>query len=270
MSGHTRLFLLPLILLIGAGVATADEVISLTTRGDVTQSFLLLKPEKPISNVILFAGGHGNLDLSQGAFGPVIGWGKNNFVVRTREKYRDRGFVVAVVDAPSDHHGKKGMKGGFRDSSEHTTDIKAVAEYLKKLNGLRVWVIGTSRGTESATRAAIDLPGTVDGVVLTSSVSVPNKQGTAVTEMALGKITQPTLITAHRNDGCSVCPPSGAEEIKRMLVHARVAEVRYFDGGDSKSDPCEAMSHHGYLGIDDSVVKSISDFIIANTAPIKR
>ena len=48
-----------------------------------------------------------------------------------------------------------------------------------------------------------------DGLVLTSSMSVSNRKGIAVTEMPLEKITVPTLVVAHRQDGCSKTPPEG-------------------------------------------------------------
>ena len=193
-----------------------------------------------------------------------INWGNNNFLVRTREKFVDKGFIVAVVDAPSDHQIKPGMLFGFRDSDEHITDIDHVIAYLKKQATLPVWLVGTSRGTESAANIAIESKQNPHGLILTSSMSVENNKGTAVTEMELEKITMPTFIVAHEDDGCHVTPPEGAQEIKEMLTNSKNAEIKMFSGGDETGKPCKAMSYHGFLEIEDAVVNAISKFIKSN------
>jgi hypothetical protein len=79
--------------------ALEEELRTIPTRPGVTQHFLLIRPnDKPGATVILFAGAHGRLALSpQG-----IGWGSSNFLVRNRERFAREGFLVAVIDAPSD------------------------------------------------------------------------------------------------------------------------------------------------------------------------
>jgi len=243
----------------------AAELISYETRPGVNQSFILIKSDKPIANVILFAGGHGNLQLISLLGSPSLRWGKTNFVVRTRDKFAAHGFTVAVVDAPSDKKRTKGMLGGFRNSKQHVADIDKVIDYLRKENDAPVWLVGTSRGTESATRVAISSAEKPDGLILTSSMSRPNKRGVPVTEMELNEIKIPTLIVAHRDDKCKHTPPEGAEEIKNKLSNANRKEVKYFSGGKSpRSDPCKALSAHGFYGIEDEVVNAISDFIKSN------
>ena len=239
----------------------ADELITLNTRDGVQQKFILMKPDNPVASVILFAGGHGMLDL-QGA--SDIGWGRNNFLVRTRDLFVKHGFIVAVVDAPSDHQEKPGMLFGFRNSDEHVTDIDHVISYLSKLGNYPVWLIGTSRGTESAAHIAIESKQKPHGLILTSSMSVENDKGTAVNEMELDKIKIPTLITAHEDDGCHVTPPEGAEEIKGMLTNAVKAEVNIFSGGNEIVKPCKAKTFHGYLGIEEKVINTIAKFIKSN------
>lgn len=92
----------------------ASEIISLKTRPGVTQTFILIKTDHPVASVILFAGGHGNLKLSSVSGIPSIGWGKNNFLVRTRNKFAEYGFMMAVVDAPFDKKGKKRHARGLQ------------------------------------------------------------------------------------------------------------------------------------------------------------
>ena len=146
----------------GAATATLESVKS--PRG-VTEKFILIKPEAPVAAVILFAGGHGALGLKSAS---SMKWGKGNFLVRMRESFAKEGFVVAVLDAPSDR--PKGMNAIFRMSKAHADDIGAVAAYLKKDTKLPVWVVGTSMGTFSAANGAIGAAN-VDGLVLTSTIT---------------------------------------------------------------------------------------------------
>jgi len=228
-----------------------EELITLETRSGMEQRFLLIKPENPVAIVILFAGGKGALNLSKGMFGPSIGWGKKNFLVRTRKDFAKHGFIVATVDAPSDKQGKNGMYGGYRTSSDHVTDIDSV--------------IRTSRGTESAAYIGINSTQNPAGIVLTSSMTEGNVKGVPVTELPLHFVRIPTLITHHIKDGCRWTRPDGAERIREKLTSAPAVELKWFEGGREQSNPCKAMSYHGYLGIEKKVVDAIAAFIKSNS-----
>lgn len=242
-----------------SGIA-ADPVLSLKTRGEVTQRFVLLKPEKPTVAVILFAGGPGKVPLDRLAPGQFVNRG--NFLVRTRYEFKRHGFMVAIVDAPSDRQGSEGMLGSFRGSDEHARDIAAVVDYLKAQTDLPVWLVGTSRGTESAAALATKLGDRIGGVVLTSSMSMRNRQGFSVLEFPLKAIRVPALVVSHKDDGCHATPPSQAEWIAGAMSNSPRKKVLIVEGGDPpKSDPCEALSQHGFLGIEKQVVAAIADFI---------
>lgn len=237
----------------------------LNTRNGVEQKVLLLKPDSTKASVILFAGGKGALGLSS-LFGRAsIKWGKKNFLVRTRNLFLNNGFLVAVVDAPSDMQSKNGMLGGFRDSPEHVEDIDHVIKYLRQQVNAPIWLVGTSRGSESAANVAINSRQKPDGLVLTSSITVMNNKGTAITDMNLSRVSVPTLIVANTDDKCPKTPANGADEIAALLVKAKRVEVKKFSGGSiPESKPCKAMSYHGFLGIEDEVIDYISSFIKSN------
>ena len=245
--------------------AIAAELISLETRDGVEQKFIWIKPDAAKASVILFAGGKGTLGLSSAFAMPSINRGMKNFLVRTRNLFVKNGFQVAVVDAPSDRQSSTGMLGGFRGSSDHIEDIDHVIQFLRAQEDIPVWLIGTSRGTESAANVAINSTEQPDGLVLTSSISVENSTGTAITEMDLNKITIPTLIVANTDDKCLVTPAHGADKIASMLGQARLVKVKKFSGGDKPtSRPCKAMSYHGFIGIEKNVVGYIARFIKSN------
>src|SRR5579883_1322344 len=85
-----------------ASVAPAragEDLIQLPTRPGVTQPFWLMTPPgQPVASVILFTGGNGILGS---AHRPVLRG--RNFLIRSRDKFAAAGFLVASVDAPSDH-----------------------------------------------------------------------------------------------------------------------------------------------------------------------
>jgi pimeloyl-ACP methyl ester carboxylesterase len=252
----------------GLGPATGADLVSIRTPRGVQQAFILVAPpEKPVAAVILFAG----LDGALGLTGPSsMKQLDANFLVRTRDKFAAHGFLVAVVDAPSDH--KNGMDPVFRVSSAHAGDIEAVAAHLKQQADVPVWLIGTSMGTFSAANGAI-AANNVSGLVLTSTITRPRpdwpiaqSHGDGVASMALAKVTVPALIVAHRHDQCPSTPPSGAARLKGRLTNAAKAEVVLLDGGaPPQSEPCRARAQHGFFGIETQAVDAIADFIKANT-----
>ena len=245
-----------------SSAALAEELVSLSSpRSEVTLKLLVLPVDKPVAAIVLFAGGHGAIDLSASAGGSSIGWGKNNFLVRTRADFARAGLLVAVVDAPSDHSSSTGMLGGFRASKEHAQDIDAVVRYLKGRVDVPVWLVGTSRGTESAANAAIRVSG-VAGLVLTSSLTQPNKKGVEVLAMKLEDIRVPTLVVAHQDDECEHTPPADASRLVKRLVNSPRVELKMLHGGKpAKSAACEALSAHGFFGIEQEAVDTIVQFI---------
>ena len=259
---HKYVLLLTLLSFVCIKTSLAAGFVSIETRNAVKQNFALLKStSSAVASVILVPGGNGIIKLHNNN-GEAIIKRNGNFLVRTRDAFAGQGFNVAVLDAPSDHYDNDGMFYGFRNSDEHMADIKKVAEYLKLKFNLPVWVVGTSRGTESTANAATKITGQLKGIVLTSSITQDSKKGTALTEMALNRITLPVLIVAHTDDACWVTPPADAEKLKSALTNAAAVEVKMFSGGDEPvSGPCQAKSAHGYLGIEQNVVKYIATFI---------
>jgi hypothetical protein len=272
----------------GAARAGSASVVSLSTPRGVQQAFILIKPDHPVASVILFAGGEGALGLT-GASSLELGAENfdyaGNFLVRSREKFAAHDFVVAVVDAPSDH--PDGMGPNFRISKNHAIDIGVVAEYLKSQASVPVWLVGTSAGTWSAARGAIGAgrdaiaTGSIDGLVLTSTVThtPPDSEfGKAFPEfakdrpegvmsMALPQIRVPTLIVSHREDSCEATRPADAPALAKRLTRASKVEIALLTGGDPpRSDECNAYAPHGYFGIEAQAVDTIARFINSKPA----
>jgi hypothetical protein len=239
---------------------TPQRVVDVPTRPGVTQRFVLLTPQQPKAAVVLFAGRHGGLQIQDnGSFR----WGGGNFLVRSRQLFADRDLVVAVVDAPSDKQTDPFLSG-HRQRSDHVTDIKAVIAWLHEQTKLPVWLIGTSRGTQSAAFLATQLTGNdgPDGIVLTSTILTENR-GRAVPAMDLDKLTIPVLVVHHELDGCILCRFSDMPPLMKKLAGLPRKELVTFKDGQSRGDPCEAFAYHGYNGIERQVVERIATWITA-------
>jgi dienelactone hydrolase len=249
----------------GAWAETVADVPS--ARGGPSVRVLVEKPSgTPAGSVILLAGGHGNLNI--GADGK-LGWGAGNQVVRTRADYAKAGFVAVVPDIASDLKEGEGGKSRYRWSAEHAADIGAVIKYARTL-AQPVHIVATSRGALSAGKAAATLKSGAtrpDAVVITSGMlmAIDAQQPSVQKNVpGLGGIAQPVLLLYHAKDGCSYTPASSAERFKPLLTGSKRVDIKIIDGGSAgSSDPCQAQSHHGFLGQDADVVKLVTGWLQA-------
>lgn len=248
-------------LALGAGPvrAQAPQVVELPTRPGVTLRMLVLQPEAVSSVVVLLAGGAGRLGIMED--GSLRH--DRNFLVRSRQAFAQRGHAVVLPDAPSD---RSRLDGGFRESAEHAADIGAAVSWARGRFGKPVWLVGTSRGSQSAAHAAVTLSGAAapDGLVLTASVLASSRSGVStarpVQQMDLGRLRMPVLVAHHAQDACQVCPPALLPELMGKLPAVRSRLLTY-TGGRSEGPPCEALAHHGFNGIEEQVVGDISAWI---------
>jgi len=243
-----------------AQAQVTQKVVDIPTRSGVTQRLLVLSPPDPKAAVVLFAGGHGGLQIFPNG---SMKWGAGNFLVRTRQSFADQGLVVAVIDAPSDRQNPPFLQG-VRQRPEHVADVKAVIAWLRETAKVPVWLIGTSRGTQSVGYLATELQGTdgPDGIVLTSTILADDK-GRPVPAMPLGKIRVPVLVVHHEQDGCAHCAFSDMPALTSKLAGVPRTQLLAFKGGQDKGDPCEAFAYHGFNGIEADVVQQTAAWMLA-------
>jgi hypothetical protein len=132
-----------------------------------------------------------------------------------------------------------------------------------------VWIVGTSRGTQSAAHAASSVsgPGAPDGVVLASSILATTRlnRSTPVQDMALDRIRVPVLVVHHEQDQCRSCPPALLPQLMSKLA-AAAAKLMTYQGSQSSAPPCEPLAYHGYNGIEGDVVNGIAAWIDSHPA----
>lgn len=244
--------------LTGAVAQPSQKVVDIPTRPGVSERVLVLAPPAAKAAVVLLAGGHGGLQLNSDG---SMRWGEGNFLVRSRQMFVDQGLMVVVLDAPSDHQSPPFL-AGFRQSPEHAADLKAVIAWMRESAKVPVWLVGTSRGTQSAAYVATQLAGAdgPDGLVLTSTI-LSDDRGRAVPALPLEKLRIPVLVVHHEQDGCRLCAFADVPALMVKLDKAPKRQLLAFRGGTTRGDPCEAYAYHGFNGLERDVVAQIAAWI---------
>jgi len=236
--------------------AVSGSYVAIPSRSGVKVPVWLIAPDSATGIVILFSGGGGILGITDSGIKH-----KGNFLVRTRQKFARQGMIVAIPDKPDD----RAELFEFRTTQEHAEDISAVMKYLRQHYPAKpLWLVGTSRGTISVASVAARLHGKdgPEGIVLTSSLTRDGRSGyNSLRDINLSAITVPSLVVHNKKDECQFTPFSDAESLPGQLSGVKVKAFKAFDGGMTKSKPCQAKSYHGYLGIEEEVVEYIVDWI---------
>lgn len=245
-----------------------SKLVELEVRPGVTMKMMAIEPDvKPKGVLILYAGGRGTIELGSFFGMPSINKYKANFLVRTRDRFVNAGYIVVLPDVPSD---RDRLRWSYRLSDEQVTDASSIVEHFQAAYHLPIWLLGTSASSLGVAHAAASLSDQIAGVVLTASVTrFPERassikefypEGTASTE--LSNVTVPVLIASNREDACELSPSQDSELIKERLINSPRVDVAYFTGGSPpQSKPCNALSRHGFLGIEEEVVGKILSFI---------
>lgn len=263
----TKQILLVVLVFVSSHVYAGSKLVRLDVRPNVTMKVMVIEPDTPAKAVlVLYAGGRGTIELSSFFGIPGINKYQANFLVRTRKQFAKAGYIVALPDVPSD---LSRLRYGYRLSDNQVADAKAIVNQLKSEYHLPVWLLGTSASSLGVAHAAANLSDQIAGIALTASVTkIPSKsgvygrypEGTASTN--LSAITVPVVIASNREDACERSPSEDSELIRARLTSAPRVEVKYFTGGSPpQSKPCNALSRHGFLGIEDEVVGEILSFI---------
>ena len=262
MASMTRL-LIALALFLPFGASSAEDIVILSTRGGVTQSYLLSSPPagKARAVAVLFPGDAGKVDLEREAARVLLDRG--NFLVRSRRLFTGSGIVAAVMDAPSDQ--PRGMEDEFRLGSAHAEDVgRVVADLKSRFPGLPVFLVGTSRGAISAAAAGSRLGQAVDGVALTATPFLASRRQPGLNGFDFSSVPVPLLFVHHVDDGCGSTPHSAA---KRLADRYPVVSIS--GGLPAQSKPCEAMSPHGFLGREADTVEAIAKWMLKQPYPLE-
>ncbi len=127
--------------------------------------------------------------------------------------------------------------------------LAIVRDLQRRYGGIQVYVIGTSRSTESTMALSPALDGMVAGFVHTSSMN-------GIATFDTRKFKSRHLIVYHAMDACRVTKPSSS-----AAARSNGTETIEMTGGTSVGDDCEARAHRGYNGIERATVDKIKAWI---------
>ena len=249
--------------------ANADELISIKTRPDVTQSMLLWEPYPPRPEIVivLFPGAGGNVGL--GLKGGRAEAASPYLFSRQRELFAQPQFAVAVIDTPSD---RRGMSEEFRQSTNHVTDMEqAVAELRRRFPDARLVLMGHSRGTVSAGYISRALEGKVGATVLFSGRYHPTPRpsdappeapgGSGLSELDLGAFKNPVLLVHHSKDACTATPFAQANQLSGRIPIIKVDGVEEMTSGP----PCGSGTNHWFVGLEKVTVEEVVKWLTGKT-----
>lgn len=205
------------------------------------------------ATVLLFPGGDGGFGAVEA--GRATG---QNFLVRSAPQWAAQGFNVAIFGRPSD---RTALGWDERLEPAHLADIRQALRAVKERSSAPVWLVGTSRGTVSATAFAIAHQDEVAGLVLTASVTSHRKAG-AVPRQNLAALRLPVLVLHHQRDACVLCQPHEVPNILRGLTQARAKKLLMVDGGAGPTgDPCKGQHWHGFIGMEAEAVRLMAEWM---------
>jgi hypothetical protein len=250
---------------LNAASVTADNWV---TRPDTAVRVLLMKANQPADAVMLLPGGHGNINLgSQGQ----IGWGEDDFVIRTRWHYFDHGIATIIPDVALDHKPPVSL-AGFRTSEPHADDLRALSEQLHGM-APKVWIIAYDTGATSALNAiARGKVDSIAGLVLISPILEPPTPDSTLlidgVKRALGRM--PVLVIGHLFDRCSLpvvdriknaAAALRAPHFQAIVLQGGRTQFLLHDAFAYPEDSCNAQPTHALAGLEEVVTGKIIDWL---------
>jgi hypothetical protein len=261
-----------------------------------TQSFIVTVPPPVISTtvippravLILLPGGDGNINLTPipptlsssttcppGLTDGTLHINSNNFLVRSRWLFAGRNYIVVTLDSATDFQfvTPPGLTGN-QGNPLHIADVVQVIAWARATYpGLKVWLVGTSRGTAGAWVASMNAPPIgPDGLVFTSPVNsgvvppatTPDPDSLQNPTANVAAITIPTMILSNDSDACAVSAPSNDATVAALFTSTKVKVVNITGGvgfNPLSTDPCDALTFHGFFARERLAVLATTDFI---------
>ena len=248
-----------------------EELVTINTREDITQTFLLIEPVgKPKGVIVLYPGHEGVVRFKK------LG---NQYIVdneggglpaheKSRQILSRAGYAVAVLAPPSDK--LYGMDTDFRFSKLHANDAEKVIDYLNNKYNQDVYLHGHCRSSFSPSAVATQLKNKgIKGIILSSTRS-EGKHG-SVMDLQQGAIKVPILLVHHIDDPCDGTPYAKIHQVKSFYeVSAPKVDLITVSGGDGER-PANASGcsggHHAFKGQRKSAMNAILDWLNEDPFP---
>lgn len=239
-------------------MALASEYWEKITINSGTVDLFVMQPEESKVTAVLLPGGPWALGKADPVTQRPLG---RNFLVRSAPLFYERGITTVIMGKPS---GAPDLNDGVaRTSNQHADDVLAVVDFVGKKFGHPVWVVGTSRGTQSAVAAALrDTSDSIAGLVLSASMLGTQRSEVSILNLELDKIQLPVYVSHHKKDECYNTDPDDVSQLVQALKNARTVEVKFIEAGHSPSErACGPVHWHGYINAEAETVDGIATWI---------
>lgn len=225
----------------------------------------------PKAMVVLFAGSTGKTGLTGDATTHVLSDSNNNFLVRSAQLFAEGGYVAVVISRPSTlDTDDLAIYGAYRVSSSHAVDIAGVVDDVRtNILGTnpRVYFAGTSAGAISAFAQNTLSAATMLSSPVTVGAYYLGQPGQPRLQPSFLKV--PAQILVHDGDGCTASVPVTAilfaqtlQGLGKNVTSSQIFATKGFDltgqivpPSTTPVDACDALTHHGFLGVEEQAVK---------------
>lgn len=218
--------------------------------GGIERAAFLAAPHAR-ATVILLAGGEGIVRIDDSGNSSNA-----NFLIRTRARWQQYGINAVILDSPD---GRSLL--GERSKPAYLAALAAAIDFARGRSAAPVWLVGTSQGSTAAVNGAAHLGPRLAGAVLSSSVTRASRFGETAFDAEPGAIRVPVLIIGNVHDTCIATPPGDAQNLLAAIALSPRKEAIMFDSSAIQSAPCDALSPHGYLGIEGAVIQRIVQWV---------
>ena len=177
-----------------------------------------------------------------------------SFVVRERLRLLDNEIATLVIDCRSDF--STACDDGYQMSEQRYTDIRPLIDLVKSsLPSIKqVWVLSTSRGYFTSAAITKYSNNYFAGVVHTAGVvDLVGRNPEGITKTAT-----PQFFVHHADDPCNITRYSTA---KNVAAHIEAPLITVYGGSGYFGGACQAHTQHGFKGMEDKVMASISKII---------
>jgi pimeloyl-ACP methyl ester carboxylesterase len=210
--------------------------------------------------VLLFAGYPGVLHLRNNNDGTVAYDLRGNFLIRARRHLINEHIFTVMVDCPQDQW--VSCDDRYRTSDQHAQDVAAVIDKVRSVSGAeKVYLMGTSYGTESSSFLALKLGSKVDGAIHTASFTDPGSQGGRGHGLPMWNfdwtsVKADQLFVHHKYDPCHL---TQYRSVVSRKGHAPLITVQ--GSKNARGNACDAFTAHGFVGRERSTMLAIADWI---------
>lgn len=256
--------------------ATSVTAENWATRPDTVDRVLLMKPDQPSGAVILLPGSHGNINLNAQGH---LGWGEDDFLIRTRMDYMDSGLIAILPDVTADHKPPAPL-AGFRTSPMQADDLHALADHLLGM-APKVWMVAYDSGATSALNAAArGKADTIAGLVLISPMLEEPEPASSmlIDGVKLALASMPVLVISHEWDSCSrpvvdrirnAAAALKVPDFQSIIIKGGSEQYSVSDAFEYPKNSCNMQAHHALAGREAVVFHQIIDWIGQRKAAAK-